>query len=280
MLVSSPAKLNRYLAIKGKRSDGYHEVELISTTLDHVSQLSDDIELVKSQDFDFICEGPESNGVPNNEDNLVLRALRLIEQKWNTQLLIRLRVHKRIPHGAGLGGGSSNAASVLKSLPTLFDRPIPESELLAMASQLGSDVPLFILGGTTLGLNKGEKVERLPSLTIGPQIIVNTGLSIRTEEVYKCINHDFFPPSSIKDLLMSGQSIPRRNDLAPFAYQVNSNLQKIASVLSGTGGDAMLCGSGGCFSALYTSDDACRSAMHWLHEHKPHWKVYNIGLPR
>jgi 4-diphosphocytidyl-2-C-methyl-D-erythritol kinase len=149
-----------------------------------------------------------------------------------------------------------------------------------MASQLGSDVPLFILGGTTLGLNKGEKVERLPSLTIGPQIIVNTGLSIRTEEVYKCINHDFFPPSSIKDLLMSGQSIPRRNDLAPFAYQVNSNLQKIASVLSGTGGDAMLCGSGGCFSALYTSDDACRSAMHWLHEHKPYWKVYDIRLPR
>jgi len=109
MLVSSPAKLTRYLAIKGKRPDGYHSVELISTTLDHVGELSDDIELIKSQAFEFICEGPEAGGIPNNENNLAVKALRLFEEKWSTQLHVSLRIYKRIPHGAGLGGGSSNA---------------------------------------------------------------------------------------------------------------------------------------------------------------------------
>ncbi len=277
MFVSSPAKLNRYLAIKHYRPDGYYEVELISTTLDHVSELNDDIQIEKSRDFNFMCEGPESKGIPNDETNLVVRALRLVEEKWGTQLCVNIKLYKRIPHGAGLGGGSSNAASILKSLPILFDRPIPEEELLTMASKLGSDVPLFILGGTTFGFNRGEKVEKLPSLPIGPQIIVNAGISIQTKKVYKSINTDFASNSSIKDLISSGQPIPRRNDLTRFAYQINNSLIDVDDVLSRTGGEVMLCGSGGCFSVLYKNHPTCQTAIQWLRVQKPNWKIYIIG---
>ena len=280
MLVSSPAKFTRYLAIKGKRPDGYHSVELISTTLDHVCELSDDIELIKSQAFEFICEGPEARGIPNNEDNLAVKALRLFEEKWSTQLQVSLRMYKRIPHGAGLGGGSSNAAAVLKSIPILFDRGISQFELLEMASKIGSDVPLFILGGTILGLNKGEKVEKLASIDPGYQIIVNAGISVRTEDVYNSIGYELFAPSSIKNVIKSAETIPRRNDLAPFAYKISPDLQEVAHVLSDTGGDVLLSGSGGCFSVLYESEDTCKTAISWLHKQKPDWKIYDIGLPR
>lgn len=280
MLVSSPAKLTRYLAIKGKRPDGYHSVELISTTLDHVGELSDDIELIKSQAFEFICEGPEAGGIPNNENNLAVKALRLFEEKWGTQLHVSLRIYKRIPHGAGLGGGSSNAAAVLKAIPILFDRGISQFELLEMASKIGSDVPLFILGGTILGLNKGEKVEKIVSIDPGHQIIVNAGISVRTEDVYNSIGHELFDPSSIKDVIKSAETIPRRNDLAPFAYKISPDLQEVARILSDTGGDVLLSGSGGCFSVLYASEDTCKTAIGWLHKQKPDWKIYDIGLPR
>ncbi len=278
MLVSAPAKLNRYIAIKGKRPDGYHDLELISTTLEHVEELCDEIELEQSPHFEFISEGPESMGIPNSEDNLALKALRLLETKWCTELPVYLRIYKRIPHGAGLGGGSSDAAAVLKSLPVLFNRSISESELLMMASELGSDVPLFILGGTILGLNKGEKVHKLPSIPIGYEIIVNPKIHISTKEVYQSIKDEIFPPSWIHGLLKDGKPIPRRNDLTSSAFRMNSKLEEVSSILFQTGGEPMLCGSGGCFSAMYASKNACNSAVNWLKEHKPNWNIYDIGL--
>jgi len=125
------------------------------------------------------------DGTPHIPDNLVEKAAILVIEALHIQADIQFKLKKRIPTGAGLGGGSSDAASVLLALPVLAGKPLPPDRLFAIAAQLGSDVPFFLHGGTALGLGRGEELYPLPSLPPRRGVVVAPDVHSSTAEAYR-----------------------------------------------------------------------------------------------
>ena len=156
MTLLSPAKINLSLRILGKRPDGFHEIETRLVRL----AFGDTVEiehLGAGSNVNFTCSDPT---VPSDESNLALKALRAFESRVGTQSSWRIHLEKRIPHGAGLGGGSSNAATILRAANELSGSPLALPQLLELAAQIGSDVPCFLLDSPAAdGTGRGEIVQ-------------------------------------------------------------------------------------------------------------------------
>lgn len=275
--LSAPAKFNRYLGILGRRADGFHELELVTTVLQNVPELTDNLVAKAAETLSLSLSGPRSVGLAVDESNLVLRAWRLLERETRRALPARLHLEKRIPPGGGLGGGSSDAAAALLLGNQLYDLGLPTSTLLNLAAVLGSDVPLFILGGSALGLGRGERVFPLRDIPLEPMLIVDPGLFVGTASVYRALALVGYPFPEPLGGLPEGQAPPWRNDLTGAAIYVCPPLAEVAEALRTTGGDPLLCGSGGCWAARYGSPgerDASAGMLRGLH---PSWGIYSIG---
>lgn len=253
MRVEAPAKLNRFLAVLGRREDGFHELELVTTVLESVPGLTDILEGEAAAFLSLELHGPTSGGLAVDESNLVVKAWRLLERAAGRPLPARLRLEKRIPHGAGLGGGSADAAAALKLGNDLFHLGLTLQDLLPMAAGLGSDVPLFLLGGTVLGLGRGERVFPLQPMPLGPLLIVHPGFFVPTPKVYKALAEVGYPEPLACPSLLPGQQPPWRNDLTEAALHVCPELGDVRRALEDSGGDPLLCGSGSCWAARYPS---------------------------
>ncbi|HKD08349.1 MAG TPA: 4-(cytidine 5'-diphospho)-2-C-methyl-D-erythritol kinase [Bryobacteraceae bacterium] len=149
------AKLNLGLRVLYRRPDNYHELRTVFQTISLADELT--VRFVKSRQTRI-----EVEGTPEISDNLAARAARLVLETLQIQGDVRISLSKSIPMGAGLGGGSTDAAAILLSLPTLVGGKLPVNQQLALAEQLGSDVPFFLQGGTALGLGRGEELYPLP----------------------------------------------------------------------------------------------------------------------
>lgn len=279
MIVAAPAKLNRFLAVLGRRADGFHELELVSTVLEGVEGLTDVLEGKPAQALSLELHGVTAAGLQVDESNLVLKAWRLLEGEARRSLPARLRLEKRIPHGAGLGGGSSDAAAALKLGNALFDLGLPMATLLALAAQLGSDVPLFLLGGTVLGLGRGERVHPLRSLPLEPMLIVHPGLCVPTPGVYRALPEVGYPAPEPCPSLGEGLTPPWRNDLTAAALHVCPALAEVRDALRNTGGEALLCGSGACWAARYGTPEQRDGAATTL-ALRPGWRVWPVGFQK
>jgi len=174
------AKLNLDLRVFHKRPDGYHELRTIFQTISLQDSLIIDFVRAKKTEI-HVASSPE---IP---DNLVARAADLITQTLNIKARIRLTLEKRIPIGAGLGGGSSDAAAVLLALPALAGKPIGTGRRIDLAESLGSDVPFFLLGGAALALGRGTELYPLPDLPRQHAVVVSPGIHISTAEAYKAL---------------------------------------------------------------------------------------------
>lgn len=150
------AKVNLCLEVLGRRTDGYHEIATILQTV----SLADEMSFSAAEDVSLGCD----DATLANEDNLAYRAARLLQNATGTQQGVRIEIQKRIPSGAGLGGGSSDAAEALKALNLLWGTELSNRELEALGAELGSDVPFFIRGGTALAEGRGERLNPLPNL--------------------------------------------------------------------------------------------------------------------
>jgi 4-diphosphocytidyl-2-C-methyl-D-erythritol kinase len=156
MQLHAPAKINLSFEIKGRRTDGFHEIETLMTPL----SLSDRLTIERGEStgsIQFSCDDPS---VPHGGENLVVRAARLFQQATKIETGIEIALEKNIPHGAGLGGGSSDAATTLLGLNELFKTGLDQKTLIDLAAQIGSDVPFFILGSAAICRGRGEVVER------------------------------------------------------------------------------------------------------------------------
>ena len=176
MQVIAPAKINLSLRVLGRRSDGFHEIETLIAPI----SLCDEIKIEQrsgKQEIAFRCDDPS---VPKGEDNIVVRAANVFFQKTKITSGISIALKKRIPHGAGLGGGSSDAASTLIALNELFETNLPREALAKMAEMIGSDVPFFIFQSAALCKGRGELVsptrlrEQLSVLLLKPEFGVPT----------------------------------------------------------------------------------------------------------
>ena len=175
--VSTFAKINLTLAIKGKRKDGYH---LIDTVMQSVS-IADTLKVLPSNKITVSCE----NKVIDNSDNIAYKAAELFFKTANIKGGAKIKIKKRIPLAAGLGGGSADAAAVLVALNKIYNAGLTNRTLEEIALKLGADVPFFIEGGTKRAEGIGEVMTKLPPLTVGYFILAKTENKPSTAEMYK-----------------------------------------------------------------------------------------------
>jgi 4-diphosphocytidyl-2-C-methyl-D-erythritol kinase len=186
LVFKTPAKINLGLFIVGKRPDGYHDLE----TLFQMVSLYDTVELeTLDKKVELVCDDPR---VPIDETNLMIRAARLLQDRFpdRSGLGCRMVLKKKIPMGAGLGGGSGNAAGVLMGLNRLWDLKLESAELSKIAAQLGSDIPFFLCAPSALGEGRGERLTALQSPKKFHVILIFPRVPIATVEVYRALNFD------------------------------------------------------------------------------------------
>ena len=171
----APAKINLSLRVLGRRADGFHDLESLMCPV----SLGDTLEVTRraAGGLEFVCDDPT---LPTGEDNLVVRAARLFCRTRGIEPDVRIALTKHIPHGAGLGGGSSDAATTLLALDRLHETRLARDTLAALAAEIGSDVPFFIYESAAVIRGRGERVEpvalphALPLLLIKPPFGVPT----------------------------------------------------------------------------------------------------------
>lgn len=197
LVVRAHAKINLLLDVLYKRRDGFHELKSIMQSL----ELHDRIELKSARDISLIVN---TNAVPEGPENLVWRAAELLREYASVNQGVSITLHKNIPAAAGLGGGSADAAAVLKGLNKLWDLNIKTQELAAVGAKIGSDVPFCIYGGTALVCGRGEKVTSLPLLPQLDVVLVKPAAGLSTAQVY---NHYDLCPAVDKPSLDAGGMI-------------------------------------------------------------------------
>ncbi len=276
LTIQAPAKLNRFLAVLGRRADGFHELELVTTVLEGVPDLTDTLTAEPAEALTLEISGPTGEGLTADEANLVIRAWRLLEDAARRALPARLHLEKRIPHGAGLGGGSSDAAAALRLGNRLFGLGLDEASLLPLAARLGSDVPLFLLGGTVLGLGRGERVFPLRPVPLEPLLLVHPGLHVSTPSVYRALQDVGYPFPEALASQPGGAAPPWRNDLTGAALWVCPPLAEVREALRDSGGEPLLCGSGSCWAARYRSVPDRQTAATALRADHPDWKIWEL----
>jgi 4-diphosphocytidyl-2-C-methyl-D-erythritol kinase len=178
---NSFAKINLALSVLGRRMDGYHDIQTIFQSI----SLHDELEFRESAQLQLLCEDfPDLR----SEDNLVWKAASLLASTLAEKRGVSITLKKRTPAGAGLGGGSSNAAVALLALRRFWDIDMPDSDLSALAARLGSDVPFFLNGGTALGVGRGEIIHSLPDIMPEHLVVIFPGIHVSTAEAYRSLN--------------------------------------------------------------------------------------------
>ena len=193
IVIKSPAKINIGLNILNKRDDGFHNLETIFYPID----LFDIISICKSDNFSFSSNDEKLN---QEKTNLIIRSKELLESHAQVKLNVKIELQKSIPIGAGLGGGSSNAASTLLALNEFFSLKLNSKKLYELALQLGSDVPFFINPVPSFAESRGELLYPLNFKLNKFLLIVNPGIHVATKWAFSLIKPDI-PQSSLKSLI-------------------------------------------------------------------------------
>ena len=238
--VRAPAKLTLTLRVTGRRPDGYHDLDALAVSL---SDPADDLEITPGAGPSRLEVTGILDGVPTTGDNLVVAAARL------AGVSCHIRLHKRIPAGAGLGGGSADAAAVLRALG--FRDP-------SLAARLGSDVPFCLHGGPARLRGRGEVLEPVTLPALPPVVVVHPGFPLATPSVYRAWD-DLGGPAGTPvpapaALAASGGELV--NDLEPAAWHLAPRLADLARSLPRPGpARYLLAGSGSCLWAFATDRD-------------------------
>ena len=179
MIIEAPAKLNLSLRILHKRDDGFHELESVMVRL---QGLADCLEIRRASADSFECDAP---GVPVDGSNLVMKALAAWRGVTGCGEPVAIRLEKQVPHGAGLGGGSSDAAAVLLALDEMFETNIGLAELQRIGGGLGSDVPFFMGPPVAEVRGRGEILAPGPALPALPVLLLKPAFGVPTPEAYR-----------------------------------------------------------------------------------------------
>ncbi|XP_060963426.1 4-diphosphocytidyl-2-C-methyl-D-erythritol kinase, chloroplastic-like [Cannabis sativa] len=226
----SPCKINVFLRITSKREDGYHDL----ASLFHVISLGDVLKFSLSPSTKKDSLSTNASGVPLDDRNLIIKALNLYRKKTGTNKYFWIHLDKKVPTGAGLGGGSSNAATALWAANQFNDCLVTEKELQEWSSEIGSDVPFFFSQGAAYCTGRGEVVQDiLPPVPLNiPMVLIKPPEACSTAEVYKRFRLDKTSNSDPLQLLhkISSDGISQDvciNDLEPPAFEVLPSLKRL-----------------------------------------------------
>ncbi len=252
---AAPAKVNLSLRVLGKRDDGFHEVDILMARLD----LEDELAFHNSRTTTLLCDSP---GVPTDESNLVVKAIREFEKAYGRKAKQHITLTKRIPHGAGLGGGSADAAVTLLAVNELLGTGYDAEELAAMAAALGSDVAFFLNPVVSRCTGRGEIVTPVPELATWsrPIVLLKPAFGVATPTAYKALKgaHRLRGlPYGVQKL----DGIRFVNDLEKPVFAKFPVLGMMKSWLLNQPGVrvAMMCGSGSTFFALTDTPEQARA---------------------
>ena len=259
--IFSPAKVNLFLKVLKKRLDGYHEI----ITLMQPISIYDEILLDVSDGSGIFVECNNKN-IPLDRTNLAYRAAEMFLRKAGIQKEVHIRIKKNIPAAAGLGGGSSNAASVLKGLNNILPSGFSTSSLMEIGAELGSDVPFFILNHSAIAYGRGEKLD-LIEIPGDWYVIVNPGFPVSTAWVYGNLlltkeQEDINIPSlknRLKDICIEDIL---ENDLEGVTVLEYPDIKDIKSGLRGAGAaGALMSGSGSTVFGVFENKEAAGIAF-------------------
>ena len=246
------AKINLDLRVLGKRPDGYHDLRTIFQTI----SLADTIELAFTHARTTSIEIQDAAAIP---DNLAVRAARLALDAMRVAGRVEIRLTKKIPMGAGLGGGSSDAAAILLALPVLAGRAISFERLAELAAQLGSDVNFFLQGGTALGIGRGHEVFPLPDTPAWRGVLVAPGTHVSTADAYQRLSPHLTTESQQNKIFSfgcqvwaGGVSSAACNDFEAVVFQQHPHLAALKKKLLRAGAAvALMSGSGSALFGLF-----------------------------
>jgi 4-diphosphocytidyl-2-C-methyl-D-erythritol kinase len=271
-----PAKVNLGLRVLGRRSDGYHEIVTIFQAID----LCDVLEGELADDLSLEVAG---DAVPAGESNLVLRAARLLGARVESARGrgARLTLHKAIPVGSGLGGGSSDAAGTLMLLNALWDARLSADELAPLAAELGSDVPFFLAGGTALGTGRGDTIEPLTPIPERAVVLGSPAFALSTPDVYRALalpltgdSGDVTVPRLFVKFAEGNDFALAKNDLEAAAFGMSHELGTFRDALSRSGAElALLSGSGSTVFGTFRAETGIGSIVALLRDRFPDWTV-------
>lgn len=260
------AKLNLDLRVLHKRPDGYHELRTIFQTISLKDTLS--IEFKSQKRTQIVV----SSSI-DIEDNIVVRSAKMVLDHLRTTAWVRFVISKKIPLGAGLGGGSSDAAAVLMALPALTGKRIAVADLVRLAESLGSDVPFFLFGGTAVGLSRGTEIYPLPDLPPLAALVVFSGIHVSTAEAYQALNRPALTSPPDSPILREFQTItwnlarsslnqlPLHNDFEEAVFGMHGELAAQIRKLRKLGAKpALMTGSGSAVFGVFETFAAARSA--------------------
>lgn len=260
LTLPSFAKINWTLEILGKRTDGYHELRTLLQTVSLADEL---VFSTIEQGIEIVCDHPE---IPTDETNLVYRAAKMFSELTGINRGLRIVIKKNIPAAAGLGGGSSNAAVTLIALQKMWGIELATEDLFALGSKLGADVPFFFMGGTCLGIGRGDEVYPLTDINPGHLLLVNPGTSVPTREVYANLPPELTKHGVITKMPLSldtayasittqYRQIRLQNDLEISAFRLYPKLVEVGDALSGLkAAKVLMSGSGSTFFAIFETE--------------------------
>lgn len=259
MRIEAHAKLNLAFEVLGRRADGYHEVKTVMQTVG----LSDVLDIEHWPTLRVECDSPELSG----EANLVWKAAQALARSRGIQPRANMRIRKRIPIAMGLGGGSSDAASVLRALNELWELSASTEELSEIAAEIGSDVSFFLWGGTALAEGRGELVSPLPPLPPFNLTLVFPDLEIsdKTRRMYSRLTPAHYSDGGttrlLVQMLMSGQFMAESirgciynvfQDIAEWEFPALAQMRRM--VLEQGGPELYLCGAGPAMFSVPSSE--------------------------
>lgn len=263
--LKSPAKINVRLDVLSKRNDGYHDLRMINTAV----TLYDDIECeLTERGISVICENDAN--VPDGEENIVYGVAKEILAYSNKNVGVNIRIKKNIPSAAGMGGGSSNAATVLMGLNELLKINLSKDKLMKIGLRFGADVPFFILGGPAIAEGVGEDLSKIKKMPKLPLVLITPNLRVPTKWVFEKYQEPANDNVPVKDRsedlpvqFATKKSIIKylNNDLETITMQKYPVIEDLKTILEKTG--AMACqmtGSGPTVFGIFANKEAAEEA--------------------
>ena len=265
--VASPAKLNLFLHITGKRTDGYHLLESLVV----FTAFGDWLEIAPSEHMSLEITGPFAASLSHEPNNLALRAAQLLQQYADVKKSARITLHKAIPVGAGLGGGSANAAAVLRGLQQLWNLQLNEDALSQLARQLGSDVPVCLLSQTSWVTGIGEAIAPVAGFPQKAFLLVNPGIPLSTEYVFGHVTPPFTSPITIPVGLNT--VLTAHNDLQKSAIILLPVIEEMLTAIASTDHCHLsrMTGSGATCFGMYDTLEQAQAAKQHIQAAQPSW---------
>jgi len=272
----SLAKINLFLRVLGKRTDGFHEICTIFQTV----SLCDYLNFSPNKKIILTCD---DENIPVDDKNLIVRAAKLLQENYEVKNGARIHLEKKIPAPGGLGGGSSNAAMALLGLVKLWKIKIDFEDLCGLGAQLGSDVPFFFYGGTALGTGRGTEVFSLETYTENHLLIVTPKVDVSTGDAFARLNAPDLTNKGSKSMLQICRNEVNslylrqsklKNDFERVIFEIEPEVARAKQRLFDCGAKrALMSGSGASVFGIFKTGEQRENALVALKSEKK-WRVF------